>query len=78
MFEDFHGNVEAQRVLAGMIASQRMPQTILLAGPEGKLIDMFLDLAGVDHQRIYRASALPCHERGVQETVPSPCDWLSP
>ena len=35
MFEDFHGNVEAQRVLAGMIASQRMPQTILLAGPEG-------------------------------------------
>lgn len=35
MFENFHGNVEAQRVLAGMIASQRMPQTILLAGPEG-------------------------------------------
>ena len=35
MFENFHGNVEAQRVLQGMIASQRMPQTILLAGPEG-------------------------------------------
>ncbi len=35
MFENFHGNVEAQRVLQGMITSQRMPQTILLAGPEG-------------------------------------------
>ncbi len=35
MFKNFHGNVEAQRVLQGMIASQRMPQTILLAGPEG-------------------------------------------
>ena len=35
MFENFHGNVEAQRVLEGMIASQRMPQTILLAGQEG-------------------------------------------
>jgi DNA polymerase len=37
----------------------------LLAGPEGKLIDMFLDLAGLDHQRIYRASALPCHSPGA-------------
>lgn len=35
MFENFHGNVEAQRILEEMIRGQRMPQTLLLAGPEG-------------------------------------------
>jgi DNA polymerase len=37
----------------------------LLAGPEGKMVDMFLALAGLDEQRIYRASALPCHSPGA-------------
>ncbi len=35
MYENFHGNAEAQRVLQEMVRGQRMPQTILLAGPEG-------------------------------------------
>ena len=35
MFENFHGNAEAQRVLQEMVRGQRLPQTILLAGPEG-------------------------------------------
>ncbi len=35
MFDSFFGNAEAQRTLAQMIASGRIPQTILLDGPEG-------------------------------------------
>lgn len=35
MFENFYGNTAAQDVLAGMIRDNRIPQTILLAGPEG-------------------------------------------
>ncbi len=35
MFEDFYGNPAAARALEQMIESGRMPQTILLAGPEG-------------------------------------------
>ena len=35
MFEDFYGNRFAAEALKQMIAGGRMPQTILLAGPEG-------------------------------------------
>jgi len=35
MFDDFFGNASAQDVLGQMIASGRIPQTILLSGPEG-------------------------------------------
>jgi DNA polymerase-3 subunit delta' len=35
MFEDFYGNPAAAGALEQMIASSRIPQTILLAGPEG-------------------------------------------
>lgn len=34
-FENFYGNARIADTLAGMIAGQRIPQTILLAGPEG-------------------------------------------
>jgi DNA polymerase-3 subunit delta' len=35
MFDNFHGNRAAQETLAQMIGQERIPQTILLAGPEG-------------------------------------------
>lgn len=35
MFENFHGNAAPAEVLEQMIAGARIPQTILLAGPEG-------------------------------------------
>jgi len=35
MFEAFHGNLPVQRALAQMLGSGRMPQTLLLCGPEG-------------------------------------------
>lgn len=35
MFESFHGNTGAVDTLRQMIASERIPQTILLEGPEG-------------------------------------------
>jgi len=35
MFEDFYGNRAAADALEQMLASNRIPQTILLAGPEG-------------------------------------------
>jgi DNA polymerase-3 subunit delta' len=35
MFENFHGNRAVQEALGRMIAHGRIPQTILLAGPEG-------------------------------------------
>jgi DNA polymerase III subunit delta' len=35
MLADFHGNAAAAQTLATMAASGRIPQTILLAGPEG-------------------------------------------
>src|SRR5689334_11075779 len=35
MFDDFYGNEGIQEQLAQMIANDRIPQTILLAGPEG-------------------------------------------
>jgi DNA polymerase-3 subunit delta' len=35
MFEDFYGNAAAQTALEQMLASGRIAQTILLAGPEG-------------------------------------------
>lgn len=35
MFENFHGNVPAQRALATMIETSRIPQTLLLSGPGG-------------------------------------------
>ncbi len=35
MFKDFFGNQAAQEALEQMLASGRIPQTILLAGPEG-------------------------------------------
>ena len=35
MFEDFYGNQAAVATLEQMIAQQRIPQTILIAGPEG-------------------------------------------
>jgi DNA polymerase-3 subunit delta' len=34
-FDEFFGNAESQRVLAEMLRSERIPQTILLDGPEG-------------------------------------------
>jgi len=35
MFENFHGNAAAAETLETMISGSRIPQTILLAGPEG-------------------------------------------
>ena len=35
MFEPFHGNAPVVDTLAQMIRSDRIPQTILLSGPEG-------------------------------------------
>ncbi|MBA3975162.1 MAG: DNA polymerase III subunit delta' [Candidatus Solibacter sp.] len=35
MFEGFHGNQAAQETLERMIASHRIPQTLLISGPEG-------------------------------------------
>jgi len=35
MFEDFYGNSPAAETLADMLRQDRIPQTILLAGPEG-------------------------------------------
>lgn len=35
MFENFWGNLHAVRALEQMIAGERIPQTLLLAGPEG-------------------------------------------
>lgn len=35
MFEGFHGNQAAQETLERMIASGRIPQTLLISGPEG-------------------------------------------
>lgn len=35
MFENFHGNATAAAVLETMISGERIPQTILLSGPEG-------------------------------------------
>ncbi|HBY64611.1 MAG TPA: DNA polymerase III subunit delta' [Solibacterales bacterium] len=35
MFADFHGNSKVQESLAHMAASDRIPHTLLLAGPEG-------------------------------------------
>ena len=35
MFENFFGNAPAAAVLAGMVRGGRIPQTLLLAGPEG-------------------------------------------
>ena len=37
----------------------------LLSGPEGKLLDMFLKMAGLSDDTIYRASVLPCHSPGA-------------
>jgi DNA polymerase-3 subunit delta' len=34
-FPDFHGNAAVTQTLSKMIASERIPQTILLSGPEG-------------------------------------------
>ncbi|HZO55732.1 MAG TPA: DNA polymerase III subunit delta' [Bryobacteraceae bacterium] len=35
MFSEFFGNASASEILAGMIARKKIPQTILLDGPEG-------------------------------------------
>src|SRR4051794_13904924 len=35
MFSDFYGNQSVQQTLSHMIEGQRIPQTLLLAGPEG-------------------------------------------
>lgn len=35
MFEGFHGNEAAQRTLERMIEARRIPQTLLISGPEG-------------------------------------------
>jgi DNA polymerase III subunit delta' len=35
MFENFYGNLHAQKALAGMIERERIPQTLLFAGLEG-------------------------------------------
>ncbi|MBL8237331.1 MAG: AAA family ATPase [Bryobacterales bacterium] len=35
MFENFHGNAAAAEVLGQMVSGNRIPQTILLSGPEG-------------------------------------------
>jgi DNA polymerase-3 subunit delta' len=35
MFDNFFGNSRAQAILDKMISGGRMPQTILLDGPEG-------------------------------------------
>jgi len=35
MFENFHGNAVAQTALSTMLASRRIPQTLLLSGPGG-------------------------------------------
>ncbi|MBX5494214.1 MAG: DNA polymerase III subunit delta', partial [Bryobacteraceae bacterium] len=35
MFDNFYGNIAAQQILAQMVRQERIPQTILLAGPEG-------------------------------------------
>ncbi len=35
MFEDFLGNLHVQTTLEGMIARERIPQTMLFAGLEG-------------------------------------------
>lgn len=35
MFEHFYGNATAAEVLANMVSGSRIPQTILLAGPDG-------------------------------------------
>ncbi|MEO8659689.1 MAG: AAA family ATPase, partial [Bryobacteraceae bacterium] len=35
MFDDYYGNEALQEQLAGMITGDKIPQTLLLAGPEG-------------------------------------------
>ena len=35
MFDRFWGNASTAKTLAGMIAANRIPQTLLLSGPEG-------------------------------------------
>ena len=35
MFEDFHGNQRTTRALTRMLEQERIPQTLLLAGPQG-------------------------------------------
>ena len=35
MFEDFHGNARVTAALARMVGQDRLPQTLLVAGPEG-------------------------------------------
>jgi len=36
MFENFYGNTTAAAVLEEMIGGRRIPQTILLSGPEDR------------------------------------------
>jgi DNA polymerase III gamma/tau subunit len=35
MFENFHGNLAVARTLYAMTQQERIPQTILIDGPEG-------------------------------------------
>ena len=38
---------------------------VLLSGAEGRLLDAFLSVAGINDEAVYRASVLPCHSPGA-------------
>lgn len=62
MIRDFHGNVEAVETLTEMLATSRIPQTILLSGPSGvgkatlvrRFASVILDATGADIEKIER------------------------
>ncbi len=69
MIRDFHGNREAVETLTEMLATSRIPQTILLSGPSGvgkatlvrRFASVILDATSTDIEKIERDDLFLAH-----------------